>query len=68
MPENSPALIAHLIILDGQIIGGWKRTLKKEAVQVKLALIIDLTKAQEHALASAASLYGEFLQLPVERV
>src|SRR5687768_16953458 len=34
--KSSPTFIAHVIILDGQIIGGWKRTLKKDAVVVEL--------------------------------
>jgi len=64
--ESSPALIAHVIILDGQIVGGWKRTIKKNAVVVELNLITDLTKAQKRAIADAANRYGKFLDLPVE--
>jgi len=65
---NDPAFIAHIIIIDGQIVGGWKRTMKKQAVTIELTLIPPLTKAQERAVEEAANRYGEFLQLPVEMV
>jgi len=63
---NDPAFLAHIVIMDGQIVGGWRRTVKKQAVILELTLIPPLTKAQERAVAEAANRYGEFLQLPVE--
>jgi winged helix DNA-binding protein len=66
LPENSPALIAHIIILDGQIVGGWKRTIKKNVVVIEINSITDLTKAEKRAIADAANRYGKFLDLPVE--
>ena len=65
---NDPSFLAHVIILDGQLVGGWRRTLKKDAVRVEYTLITELTKLQETAVDQAASQYGEFLQLTVERV
>ena len=65
---DDSAFLAHVIVLDGQLVGGWKRTLKKNAVQVEMTLVIDLTKAQERAVEEAASRYGEFLQLRVQRI
>ena len=66
--ESSPALIAHIIILDGQIVGGWKRTIKKDAVVVELNLITNLTKVEKRAIAEAAERYGKFLGLSVNLV
>ena len=66
LPENSPALIAHIIILDGQIVGGWRRTLKKNAVVVEINLITNWTKTEKRAVIDAANRYGKFLDLPVE--
>jgi hypothetical protein len=65
---NDPSFLAHVIILDGQLVGGWRRTLKKDAVQIQYTLITELTKPQKTAVDQAASQYGEFLQLTVERV
>lgn len=63
--KNSPALIAHIIVLDGQIVGGWKRIVKKDSAIIELNLITKLTKAENRAVAAAAERYGTFLELPV---
>jgi hypothetical protein len=65
---NDPSFLAHAIILDGQLVGGWRRTLKKDAIEIQYTLITKLTKPQKTAVDQAASQYGEFLQLTVERV
>ena len=62
---NDPALIAHIIILDSQIVGGWRRNLERNAVTVELILITDLTKPERAAIADAAETFGKFLGLPV---
>ena len=66
LDANNPAFIAHIIIIDGQIVGGWRRTIRKNAVILELTPIIKLTKAHERAIGNAADRYGEFLQLPVQ--
>ena len=62
---DDPALIAHIIILNGQIVGGWRRTLKKDEVIVEASLITKLNKAEEQAVAATAERFGRFLELPV---
>jgi hypothetical protein len=54
-----------LIILDGQVAGHWKRTVKKDSVVVEAALYAPLDDARTDALRAAATRYGEFLGLPV---
>jgi hypothetical protein len=66
--ENAVALNAYIVILDGQIVGGWRRTVKKNAVLLEFRLITNLTTAQQDAVDQAANRYGEFMQLPVEVV
>lgn len=63
---DDPTFFAHLVILDGQIIGGWKRTIEKNKVVVKLNLITKLTKDEHRAITDAAGRYGKFLGLAVE--
>jgi len=63
--KDDPALIAHIIILDGQLVGGWKRILKKNEVLVEASLITKLTDPEKQAIADAAELCGTFLGLPV---
>jgi hypothetical protein len=63
--KEDPAFLANIIILDGQVVGGWKRTLKKDGVIVEASLIAMLTEEPIHAVAQAAERYGVFLELPV---
>jgi hypothetical protein len=64
--SDDPALIAHVIIMDGQVVGGWRRTITKSAVILEQNLLTDLKRSEERALAREADRYSEFLQLPVE--
>jgi hypothetical protein len=66
--SDDPSFLANVIVLDGQLVGGWKRTLKKNAVLLEFTLVVDLTKAQERAVTEAASRYAKFLQLPLEQI
>ena len=62
---DDPALIAHIVIINGQIVGGWKRTFKKNEAVVELNLFTNLTKAEHKAITIAAQHYSEFLGIPV---
>src|SRR5258706_10736387 len=55
----------HTIVLDGRIVGTWKRTLKKGAVTIAPIPFVDLSADEQRALADAAHHYGEFHNLPV---
>ena len=59
--DNNPALIANVIILNGQVVGGWKRTFKKETVAIELRPIIKLTKNEKEAVELASEKFGNFL-------
>lgn len=61
-----PALNAHIVFIDGQIVGSWRRSLRKDAVLLELDLMTNLTKAEKRAIAEAANRYSKFLGLPVE--
>jgi hypothetical protein len=51
------------IVIDGQIQGTWKRSIRKETVDLRLNPFKRLTKAEAHALQGAILRYGEFLGL-----
>jgi hypothetical protein len=53
----------HIIILDGQVAGRWKRTLGKDSVVIDAALYAPLDDAQTKALEAAADRYRAFLGL-----
>ena len=62
---GSVALTAHVIEVDGQVVGGWRRTAKKGLVTVELHPVVRLSAAERDAVAIAAERYGAFLELPV---
>ena len=63
---EDPLLFAHPIILNGQVIGSWKRKLYKDSVTVEASLIVEPTEPEEEAIRAAVARFGKFLQLPAE--
>ncbi len=61
----SQLIFNHLIFLKGQLVGTWKRTLRKDAVVLETNTFTPLTKAETQAVTAAAQQYGNFLGLPV---
>ncbi|MEW5987412.1 MAG: winged helix DNA-binding domain-containing protein [Chloroflexota bacterium] len=57
--------LQYIIVVDGQIVGTWKRTLKKAAVVIETNLFRSLTEAENRAIVVAAHQYGDFLDRPV---
>ncbi len=58
-------VFAATIVLDGRVVGVWKRTFKKKSVLITAQPFTTFTPEQEQAIAAAAQRYGEFLGLPV---
>ena len=54
-----------VIVVDGRIVGTWKRTFQQGTVVLALRPFTRLTKAEDQAVAAAAARYGAFLGLPV---
>jgi hypothetical protein len=54
-----------MLVLDGQIVGTWKRTLKKKAVVISFNPFAPLSPADSARLEHAAQRYGVFWGLPV---
>ncbi len=55
-----------MMVLQGQIVGTWKRTLKKKSVHIDYTPFAKLKKTELAAFDEAAQRYGEFLGLMVE--
>jgi hypothetical protein len=64
--KDDPSFLAHILILDGQVAGGWKRTQEAKQVLVEVNPVIKLAKVQKQAISAAAERYGNFLGLPVK--
>ena len=63
-PRNG--LLTNTMVLDGQVIGTWKRTFKKNTIVIEANPFISLGDTETRAFAAAASRYGEFLHMPVD--
>ena len=53
------------IVIDGQVVGTWKRTLKKTTVTIELQPFNPLSDVESEAVATAAETYGAFLERTV---
>ena len=65
---GSNGVFRPIVVIDGQIVGTWKRTLKKYTVAIVPSPFAALGGAEEHALAVAAERYARFLGKSVELV
>lgn len=57
------ALSNNILIVDGQVGGGWRRTLAKNGVTLEVKLLAPLSAAKQRALVLAAERYASFLEL-----
>jgi hypothetical protein len=53
------------IVVDGKLVGTWKRTFRKGTVVIAVNPFTTLTAAEDEVIAAAARRYGEFLKMPV---
>lgn len=58
-------IFQYAIMMDGLVVGTWKRTIKKNEVVINVVLFTTLTDDQHQAIIAAAQGYGKFLELPV---
>ncbi|MGA7192971.1 MAG: winged helix DNA-binding domain-containing protein [Anaerolineales bacterium] len=65
LDARSNPLFQHTIVINGQVAGTWKRTLKKDAVIIELNSFVPFTKSEKQIVAAAAEKYGRFLEMPV---
>jgi len=61
-------LFMPTIVVDGEVVGIWKRVLGKKRVDVSLAPLVPLTATAERAVRSRIVRYAEFLGTDVELV
>jgi Winged helix DNA-binding domain len=54
-------LFNHTIVINGRIVGTWKRTLKKDEVVIAPEFFVPLNEAETRAFGAAAERYGEFM-------
>jgi hypothetical protein len=62
-PDSGNGIFGPTLVVGGQVVGTWKRTLKKGSVEVALNPFRPLKKNERQAAAAAAQRYGAFLGL-----
>jgi hypothetical protein len=62
-PRTS-ALSGHALVVNGQIVGGWTRTLVGRTLVVQPKPLIQLSEAERRAVGVTAGKFGRFLGLP----
>ena len=63
LPREST--LAQSILVDGRVVGTWKRVIKKNEVLLEFAPFTELTEAEHQVVSMAAQQYGKFLGLQV---
>lgn len=58
---RTDALSGHILAINGQIVGGWGRTLRGKEAIVRLKLLQRLTAPENRAVEQAVRDFGEFL-------
>jgi hypothetical protein len=61
---GSNGVFSPTIIIRGQVVGTWKRTVKKDHVLLELTPFKPLTKADQKLIQKPAEAYGSFVNLP----
>lgn len=57
-------VFASTIVIDGRVVGTWKRTIKKSAIEISATPFTTLNKGERHAFNKAAERYAAFMGLP----
>jgi winged helix DNA-binding protein len=63
---ESQHTLSPTIVVDGQLVGNWQRTLKKGSVVITPSYFAERDEAASHAVAAAAGRYGGFLGASVD--
>src|SRR5262249_55350852 len=61
LPNYGHGIFNPTIVVDGQVVGTWKRTLKKDTLAISTSPFTELKRAESLAIAEAANRYGKFL-------
>jgi hypothetical protein len=65
IPDNNGRFLSTMI-MNGRIVGTWRRVLSRKAVVLTMEPFVSLKKLGKKAFITAAERYGQFIGLPVE--
>lgn len=63
--HNGNGIFSPIIVIGGQVVGVWKRSLKKDTLTIQITPFSQFSRAEIRNLRDTARLYGEFLKMPV---
>lgn len=58
-------LFNHTLVINNQVVGSWKRTVKQRAVVIEFAPFLPFSEAENQALTVATERFGKFMELPI---
>lgn len=61
------ARLDHLVLVDGQVAGSWRRIVTSRQMTIEAKLVRQLDEAERRALDETVERYGRFVALPVSR-
>ena len=64
-PLTPVEVLGNTVIVEGRVVGAWKRVVSRAAVRVTLSLFRSLSTRELAAARDAAERYGRFCELPV---
>ena len=64
--QRTTALYAHVIEIDGQLVGGWRRTTKGDAIGVELTYLATVTARERAAVLTQVERYKAFVGVGVD--
>jgi hypothetical protein len=59
--QTGNGIFRPAVIVDGRIVGTWRRTLKRDSVVVEIAVLRRLTRKERRAVSQSAKHYGDFI-------
>ncbi|MCC6458282.1 MAG: AlkZ family DNA glycosylase [Caldilineaceae bacterium] len=65
MWDNSDRIFSHYVVIDGQIVGSWKRTFAKGAVVIEFKSFATWSDAETEAIHAEAQRFADFLGMPL---
>ena len=57
-------VFAATLVINGRVLGTWKRTVRKSAIEISATPFVTLTKVERSAFTDAAERYAAFMGLP----
>jgi len=65
---SSNGIFWPIVVVNGQVKGTWKRTIKKDKVILEVQLFIKLTKSLKNSIEKASEQFGNYLEKKTETI